>query len=400
MRKDFPLLTHHRQLTYLDTASSALTPHCVIDAIQEYYTQYGVNIARGLYAESIRATEAYEQAREYVATFLHTTPETIVFTGGTTDALSLLAQGIPEQKDDVIVATVSDHHANFVPWQQRAARNGTRFVPWHCNHNGHLRETVNTIPPDTTICALPHVSNVLGTENDLRDLCAAIRKRAPRAVIVVDAAQSAPHRPLHVETYGCDFLVFSGHKCYGPTGVGVLWGTSSALKTLTPLRTGGEMVRRVTCETSTFKEPPHGLEAGTPPIAQVIGLGAAVRYLQQLGMDAVAEHDRRCVAYALRVLRERLGNDGDIIGMPHEYERCGLISITLRGCHPHDVAHLLAEERIAVRAGTHCAQPLHDALGVNATLRLSFGLYTTPEDIDRAVNVLHRSIRRLRPPSP
>ncbi len=392
IKKDFPVFAHHKKLVYLDTAASALTPTPVIAALRAYYEEFPANIARGIYTLSERATQEYEHARADVARFIGAQPQDVVFTSGTTHALNMVAYGLEHTlpRKANIVVTAMDHHANFVPWQQLAARTGADFRVVAVTAAGvlDLDDLRAKVDCKTAVFAFPFVSNVLGTINPVKDITALVKRINPRAHTVVDAAQAVAHLPLDVTTLGCDFLAFSGHKLYGPTGIGVLWGRTDALATLTPLLTGGEMVSTVSCTRTAFKDLPHRLEAGTPPIAQAIGLGAAVRYLENIDMDAIAQHDRTITTYLQTQLTATHGNNITLYGPQDPHKRSGLVSFRLSTIHPHDGAQILSDCGIAIRAGAHCAQPLHDVLGTNATMRASTGIYTTTKDVDGLIDGL------------
>ncbi len=394
IRRDFPVLRHHKKLIYLDTAASALTPRPVIAAVRDYYEHCSANVARGIYDLSEAATASYENARTEVATFLGTRADNIVFTSGTTMSLNIVAHGLAHTltRRANIVVTAMDHHANFVPWQQLAHTIGCDFRIVNITKDGEIdmNDMRAKIDRHTAIFAFPFVSNVLGTITPAANIIQTVKTINPSLLTVVDAAQAAPHITLDVERLGCDFLAFSGHKLYGPTGIGVLYGTSSALATLSPLFTGGEMVHTVTQTASTFKAPPHCFEAGTPPIAQAIGLGRAVRYLKEIGMENIEAHDRTLTTYALTRLHTTFDNDIlTVYGPQAPQSRSGLISLTLAHIHPHDIADILnSTHNIAVRAGAHCAQPLHTCLNTHATVRMSFGVYTTRADIDAFIDGL------------
>jgi cysteine desulfurase/selenocysteine lyase len=395
VRRDFPLLQRSvdgKPLVYLDSAATSQKPRVVLEALQRYYEEYNANVHRGLYRIAERATLAYEEARAKVAAFIGAPPEELIFTRGTTEAINLVAYSYGDafvRPGDEILVTEMEHHSNLVPWQLLAQRRGARlrFV--------RVRPEDGTLDLDsldrclterTRVVAVTHQSNVVGTINPVRDI--AERAHAVGAVVLVDGAQSVPHMPVRVQDLGCDFLAFSGHKMCGPTGIGALWGRRELLEAMPPFHGGGEMIERVELETSTYKDPPHRFEAGTPNIADAIALGVAVDYLQAVGMDAVRAHEKALVRYALAQLAEvkglRLYGPGD------PELRGGAVAFSLEGVHPHDVAQVLDGEGVCVRAGHHCAQPLHRALGVAATARASVYLYNTPEDIDALVRGLER----------
>lgn len=379
--QDFPGLDG---ITYLDSAATSQTPNQVLAKMEHYYRHDRANVHRGAYALSSRATEAYEEARQKVADFLGTEPAQCVFTRGTTDALNLLARTLPGQK---VALSVMEHHSNLVPWQQRP---GVELLWIEVTEKGTLDPTsldeVLNQKPD--ILALTWVSNVLGTINPIREI--AERCRAQGTLLVVDAAQGVPHLPTSVKELGCHFLVFSGHKMLGPTGIGVLWGERKLLGQLPPYQFGGSMVGLVTREKTTFAELPQRLEAGTPPIAEAIGLGAAIDYLQNFGMSKVREHEKKMVTYALEKLRAI--PQLRIAGPQDPEQQGGVISFQLGNVHPHDVATILDRRNVCVRAGHHCCQPLlrrltdlwtPGARAPMALLRASFYLYNGTEDVDR-----------------
>lgn len=395
VRRDFPLLQRSvdgKPLVYLDSAATSQKPRVVLEALQRYYEEYNANVHRGLYRIAERATLAYEEARAKVAAFIGAPPEELIFTRGTTEAINLVAYSYGDafvRPGDEILVTEMEHHSNLVPWQLLAQRRGARlrFV--------RVRPEDGTLDLDsldrclterTRVVAVTHQSNVVGTINPVRDI--AERAHAVGAVVLVDGAQSVPHMPVRVQDLGCDFLAFSGHKMCGPTGIGALWGRRELLEAMPPFHGGGEMIERVELETSTYKDPPHRFEAGTPNIADAIALGVAVDYLQAVGMDAVRAHEEALVRYALAQLAEVKGLR--LYGPRDPELRGGAVAFSLEGVHPHDVAQVLDGEGVCVRAGHHCAQPLHRALGVAATARASVYLYNTPEDIDALVRGLER----------
>lgn len=387
--QDFPGL---EGITYLDSAASSQTPNQVLEKMEHYYQHDRANVHRGAYALSSRATDAYEEARQKVADFLGTETELCVFTRGTTDALNLLANTLPGRK---VALSVMEHHSNLVPWQQRP---DVELLWIEIGEDGTLDpaslDEVLTQKPD--ILTLTWVSNVLGTINPIREI--AERCRAQGTILVVDAAQGVPHLPTNVAELGCHFLVFSGHKMLGPTGIGVLWGESEFLEKLPPYQFGGSMVGLVTREKTTFADLPQRLEAGTPPIAEAIGLGAAIDYLQAHGMNRVREHEKMMVAYALEKLRAV--PELRIAGPQDPDKQGGVISFQLGKVHPHDVATILDRRNVCVRAGHHCCQPLLRRLtemwmpgsrAPLALLRASFYLYNDTQDVDRLVEGLHEA---------
>ena len=386
VRGDFPVLArtvNGRPLVYLDSAATAQKPIQVIEAIARFYREANANVHRGLYALSVEATELYENARKKIAALIGARPEEVIFTRGTTESLNLLAYSLGEarvREGDGILVTVMEHHANLIPWQELARRKGAALSAVRITPDGELDmdDFRRRLSARTAVVAVTHISNVLGTINPIPE----ISREAHRvgALVVVDAAQSIPHLPVDVRELGCDFLAFSGHKMLGPTGIGVLWGRRELLEEMPPFLTGGEMIREVWIDRATWNDLPYKFEAGTPPIAQAVGLGAAVEYLAGLGMEEVRRHEEELTGLLLEGLKAR--EYVEIYG-PHEpQKRGGVVAFNLRGIHPHDVATLLDQEGIAIRAGHHCAQPLHRLLGIPASCRASVYVYNTPEEIE------------------
>jgi cysteine desulfurase/selenocysteine lyase len=395
LRADFPIFEqrfHGKPLAYLDSAVTAQKPRQVLDALREFYETSYTNVHRGVYLLAERATERFEGAREKVRAFTNAaSTREIVFTRSATEALNLVAYawGLDNLgPGDVVVATELEHHSNFVPWQQIATRTGAEFRPIPVDGHGELQlDALDQIAKQgrVKIVATNLVSNALGTINPVEALAAWAHEQG--AIMVVDAAQAAPQRRIDVEKLGCDFLAFSSHKLCGPTGVGVLWGRAELLERMSPFNFGGEMIRKVTVAKTTWNDLPYKFEAGTPPIGEAVAMGAAIDYLTEIGIDAIEEHEHALAAYAL----ERLADvPGIVIYGPPADRRGGLVSFNLSGIHPHDVAQILDSEGVAIRAGHHCCQPLMARLGVAATNRASFYLYTIPEEIDRLVNGLHQ----------
>ena len=395
LRADFPAfaqLIHGRPLAYLDSASSTQKPRQVLDAVREFYETSYANVHRGVYTLAVRADERYEAARETARAFLNaSSPREIIFTRGATEGLNLVAYawGLANLgPGDVVLVTELDHHSNFVPWQFIAERTGAAFRVLPIDDAGELRldaldEARRT--GDVKVVACNLVSNTLGTINPAERL--AVWAHEQGAILVVDAAQGAPHVPVDVQALGCDFLAFSSHKLCGPTGAGVLWGRRELLETMPPFNLGGSMIRSVSAEKTTWNELPYKFEAGTPAIAEIVGMGEALAYISAAGLDAIARHEHELLEYAL----ERLGEvPGITLYGPPPERRAGIVSFNLDGVHPHDVAQVLDWEGVAVRAGHHCTQPLMQRLGVLATTRASFYLYTLPEEIDRLVGGLHK----------
>jgi cysteine desulfurase / selenocysteine lyase len=387
---DFPVLPH-TGVAYLDSGATSQTPIPVIDAMDAYYREYRASIHRGVYPLAALATEAYETAREKVAAFAGSAPGETVFTRNATEAINLVAYSWGSanvRAGDLVVVTEMEHHSNLVPWQMLCARTGAKLAYVPIDDEGLLidSELDALLARGPKLVAFAHVSNVLGTVNPVADIAA--RAHAAGAVVVVDGAQAAPHLPLDVHALGADFYAWTAHKAYGPTGIGVLHGRRELLEAMPPFLGGGHMIARVEKLESRYAEPPAKFEAGTSPIAEAVGLGAAVDYLGGFGMPAVWEHSRDVVGYAV----EQLGAiDGLEIHGPTDLARRGsVISFALDGIHPHDVAEILGRAGVCVRSGHHCAQVLMGRLGVAATTRASFAVHSTYDDVDRLVAGLAR----------
>ena len=394
IRRDFPILErriNYKKLVYLDSAATSQKPRQVLHALSEYYEEHNANIHRGVHRLAEEATAAYEGARGKVARFLGAPDTTgLIFTRGTTESINLVAYARGRKtlrEGDEILLTEAEHHSNLVPWQLAAQATGAklRFIPIREDGTLDMEEAVRLIGPRTKLVGCIHASNVLATINPVRKLAELAHEAG--ALMLVDGAQSAPHLPVDVEALGCDFFACSGHKMLGPTGVGVLWGRTEILENMDPFLGGGEMIREVQLDHSTYNDLPYKFEAGTMNIAQAVGLGAAVDYLNDLGMENVREHERRLGEYAYRRLSEL---EGVTIYGPKE-GRTGLVSFSLPDVHPHDISQLLNEEGVAIRSGHHCAQPLMRRLGVTATARASFYLYNTEEEVDALVEALERA---------
>ena len=392
INKDFPIFKAQPKLIYLDSAATSLKPQCVIDAMNEYYSSYSANVHRGLYALSEKATEAYEGARMIVKNFINAASEKeIMFTRGATEGLNVVAQGWGSQflkEGDEVILSIVEHHSNIVPWQMLAKKKKVKLKFIDIDARGMLKteQLTTLITRRTRMIALSHVSNALGSITGLKPIIQ--KAHAVNAKVLVDAAQSAPHMPLDVQYLDCDFLVFSGHKMCGPTGIGVLYGKEKILNEMEPFLGGGDMIREVHTTHSTWNEVPWKFEAGTPPIAEAIGLGAALTYLKKIGMNAVRMHEKKILAYALAQLSKNPAVK--LYGPCDPEHQSGVISFTLEDIHPHDVAALLDRENIAIRAGHHCCMPLMERLKVPATARASFYLYTTEEDIDALAGALKK----------
>jgi cysteine desulfurase/selenocysteine lyase len=397
LRADFPIFQqkiHGKPLAYLDSAASSQKPRQVLDVIREFYETSYANVHRGVYLLSERATEAYEGARETARGFINApAAREVIFTRSATESINLVAYawGLDNLgPGDVVLVTELEHHSNFVPWQYIAKRTGAEFRLLPIDDNGELQlEALGEIDGNVKVVATNLVSNSLGTVNPVTKLAVWAHERG--AIMVVDAAQGAPHHRVDVEELGCDFLAYSSHKLCGPSGVGALWGRAELLERMAPFNLGGHMIRSVRAEETTWGELPYKFEAGTMPIAEVVGFGAAMDYVSAVGVEAIADYESELAAYAL----EQLAEVGGVItyGPPPE-RRAGIVSFNVDGIHPHDVAQVLDSEGVAIRAGHHCCQPLMKRLGVAATNRASFYLYTVPEEIDRLAEGLHK-VRKI-----
>ncbi len=401
VRKDFPILRRtvrgDKPLVYLDSANTSQKPQVVLDVLAEFYERHNANIHRATHALGEEATEAYEDARAKVASFIGAaTADEVVFTKNSSEALNLVAgvlswgvRGL--RPGDEVVITEMEHHSNIVPWQIACERTGATLRWFGVTDDGRLdlSDIDDVINERTKVVALAHVSNVLGTVNPIARIAA--RAHAVGALVVVDGSQAAPHMPVDVVELGADFYAFTGHKMCGPTGIGVLWGRLSLLEELPPFLGGGEMIEVVTMEKSTYAAVPHKYEAGTPPIAQAVALGTAVDYLSAIGMASVAAHEHVITAYAL----ERLAAlpAVRILGPAEAVDRGGAISFALDGVHPHDVAQVLDSAGVAVRAGHHCGRPIHQRFGISASTRASSYLYTTTSEIDAMIDALEQAKR-------
>jgi cysteine desulfurase/selenocysteine lyase len=388
VRADFPIFSqqfHGKPLAYLDSAASSQKPRQMLDAMTHFYETSYANVHRGVYELAERATEALEHARERCRAFVNApTTQEIIFVRNATEAINLVAYawGLSNLgPGDVVLVTELEHHANFVPWQFIARKTGAdfRMLPVEIDGTLHLEQLDELAGSGTVkVVATGYVSNVLGGSNDVPRIAAWAHERG--AIHVCDAAQAAPHKRVDVQALGSDFVAVSGHKMCGPSGIGFLWGKTELLLAMDPFLTGGHMIRRVREDESTWGELPHKFEAGTAPMAEAVGLGAAIDYLEAVGLDAIEQHEHELVAYALDKLAEI---PGITTWGPPADKRAGIVSFDVEGVHPHDVAQILDLDGVAIRAGHHCCQPLMTRLGVVATNRASFYLYTVPEEIDR-----------------
>ena len=396
IREEFPILreqAHGRPLIYFDNAATTQKPRAVLDAVRRYYEHDNANVHRGLHTLSARATEAYERARQRVAEYIGAaTADEIVFTRGTTESINLVAQAWGEKflrSGDVILLTEMEHHSNLVPWQLLAERIGAqlRFVPVRDDGSLDLDRLSSFLTPQVKLFAFTHISNSLGTINPVTELCR--KARDIGAITVVDAAQSAGHKPVNVQEIGCDFLAFSGHKMCAPTGIGALYGRAEVLGSLPPWHGGGEMIVSVTLEKSSFKKAPHRFEAGTPNIAGAIGLAAAIDYIERIGRAAIFEHDSELTRYALERFNELPGMR--VLGPSGE--RGAIVGFVMDAAHPHDLTTFADQYGLAMRGGHHCNQPLMRRFGVTGTTRASFYFYNTKEEIDRMIEILQKAAK-------
>ena len=385
VRADFPILNervHGRALVYLDNAATTQKPEAVIEAINHYYRHDNANIHRGVHLLSQRATDAYESARAAVQRFLNAQSSSeIVFVRGATEAINLVAQTYGRThivSGDQVLITAMEHHSNIVPWQILCEEKGAKLRVAPVNDRGELllEKLEELLSSRTKIVSIAHVSNALGTVNPIRQI---VRLAHSRGIpVIVDGAQAAPHLPIDVQDLDCDFYAFSGHKIYGPTGIGVLYGKAELLEEMPPFQGGGDMISSVTFEKTIYNKVPHKFEAGTPDISGVIGLGAAIAYIDNLGKASIAEHEDELLSYATAQLEKIPGIR--LVGTARE--KVGALSFVMEGVHPHDIGTILDQEGIAVRTGHHCAQPIMDRFGIPATVRASFGLYNTKAEID------------------
>jgi cysteine desulfurase / selenocysteine lyase len=397
IRAQFPILSRPvrgKPLAYLDNAATTQKPRAVLDAIRRYYEEDNANVHRGVHLLSERATSAHEEARVKVARFLGAAdPHEVVFVRGTTEAVNLVAQTFGRQRvgrGDEVLVTELEHHSNIVPWQLLCQEKGAHLRVLPVDDAGDLRvgELDRLLGPRTRLLAVAHVSNALGTVNPLPEIIARAHDRG--VPVLVDGAQGAPHLPVDVRALGADFYAFSGHKLYGPMGIGALWGRRALLEELPPWQGGGDMILSVTFEETTFNALPHKFEAGTPDVAGAVGLGAALDWLGGVGVAAVDAHERALIASLLEALREL--PEVRLVGTPRE--RAGVVSFLPGEVHPHDAGTVLDQHGVAVRAGHHCAQPVMHRLGVPATVRASFAAYSSPADVEALLRGLHE-VRRI-----
>jgi len=401
IKKNFPIFQKQPDLVYLDSTATSLKPKIVINKIKEYYEEYSANVFRGIYPMSEKATIEFEETREIVSKFINANKsEEIVFTRNATESLNLLAYSLGRkivEPGDEIVTTIMEHHSNFVPWQVLAGEVGAIFKVIDIDEEGYLEFRIQNsellkqiITKKTKILALTYVSNMLGTINPIKEIISEFKRINPKIIVIVDAAQAVPHLKIDVHDLGADFIVFSSHKMLGPTAVGVLWGKERLLKEMYPFMYGGDMIDEVYIDRTTYKNPPHKFEAGTPAIGEIIALKEAVKFLDKIGMDNIRIHEKKITDFAINRLTNTFGQSIKIYGPKNIEDRGGIVSFTFDKFHPHDIAQILADDGICVRAGHHCAMPLHTRLNVPATVRASFYLYNDERDVNKLIEGLKK----------
>ena len=392
IKKDFPLL-ENENITYLDSGATTQKPIQVIKAVEEFYQKYNANPHRGAYSLSVEATEQYENTRTKIAKFINAKHrEEIIFSKNATESLNLIAYsyGLDNlKKDDEVVISIMEHHSNLVPWQKMTKQTGSKLKYMYINENYEItdEEIENKITDKTKIVGITHVSNVLGTINNVKKIIKYAHKKG--AVVIVDASQSIPHMKIDVQDLDADFLVFSGHKMLAPLGIGVLYGKREILNKMTPFLMGGDMIEYVYEQDTTFAPLPNKFEAGTQNVEGVIGLGAAIDYIENLGYDKIQEIEHEVISYARQELSKL--DYLTLYTTPNEENHSSVISFNIKGVHPHDVASILDSEGVCVRSGNHCAQPLMRFLGIDSTCRASFYIYNTKDDVDKLVKALDKA---------
>ncbi len=398
IRADFPILKRNVHpgipLVYLDSTATTQKPERVLAAMENYYRLHNANIHRGVHTLAEEATALYEETREKIAQFINAKkPREVIYTRSTTESINLLAQSWGRKNlksGDTIILTEMEHHSNLVPWQMLATELNLslEFIPFDDNGSLDLDVYKKLLEKNPKLVAFTHMSNVLGTINPAKEIVSSAK--AAGAVTFIDGAQSVPHFPVSVEDLDVDFIAFSAHKMLGPTGIGVLWGREASLENMPPYQGGGDMIKKVFLRSFVANEIPYKFEAGTPAIAEVVGLGAAIDYLNEIGMDKIALHEKDIIQYAIKSL---VAIDGlEILG-EKQGNRGGVVSFTLEGIHPHDIAQILDQDGVAIRAGHHCAMPLHDRYNIPASSRASFYVYSTFEEVDILVRAIHKAIR-------
>src|SRR4030042_1330501 len=392
VKGDFPILNNNK-LVYLDSSATSLKPRSVINAVNSYNSKYSANVHRGIYKMSEKATLEYEKSRKLVADFINAKEDEVVFVRNATEAINLIAYVWGEEKirkGDNILTSIMEHHSNFIPWQELAKSKKAKFkVVDIKNGELDLKDFEKKLNSKTKLVAITHVSNVLGTINPIKKIIRLAHKK--KALVLVDGAQAIPHLKVDIKDLDCDFYAFSGHKMLGPTGIGALWAKKEILDGMKPFLFGGSMIEKVTVETSTFNHAPEKFEAGTPDISGAIGLGEAVKYLSKIGMDKVELYEEEIRNYAYAKLSKIQGLT--IYGPKNINKKCGVFAFNIKGIHPHDLATILDEEKVAVRAGHHCAMPLHTRLHQIASIRESFYIYNDKDDVDKLVKALKKAIK-------
>lgn len=395
IKKHFPIFQNQPNLVYLDSTATSLKPKAVIDKLKQYYEEYSANVFRGIYPMSEKATFEFEETRTIVSKFINShKSEEVIFTRNATESLNLLAYSLGRkivETGDEIVTTIMEHHSNFVPWQVLASEVGAVFKIVDIDNQGYLKsDWKEVITKKTKILALTYVSNVLGTINPVKEIVSEAKKINPKIIVIVDAAQAVPHIKVDVQDLGADFIVFSSHKMLGPTGVGVLWGKEKILQEMYLFMYGGDMIDEVYIDRTTYKNPPHKFEAGTPAIGEIIAFKEAINFLDKIDMKNVREHEERLTDFVVARLKETFGDLIQIYGPEDIKNRGGIVSFSFGKFHPHDIAQILADEGICVRAGHHCAMPLHACLNVPATVRASFYIYNDEADVKKLVEGLNK----------
>jgi cysteine desulfurase/selenocysteine lyase len=387
-KKDFPIFKNNPNLVYLDSAATSQKPQIVIDAVNEFYTSYNSNIHRGIYPLAEKVSAKVEEVRRKIQSFIAAKESSeIIFTRGTTEALNLVMYCWGQKyikKGDSIVTTIMDHHANFVPWQQLAHQKNARFEVVTLTDKGEIgEEDLLKKTKSARILALPYISNVLGSTNDIGIIIKKVRKQNPQIKIVIDAAQSISFLTTNVQKLDCDFMAFSGHKMFAETGIGVLYGKKDLLEDMSPFLYGGDMIREVSFDKTSFADLPAKFEGGTLHISGIISLGAAIDYIRSIGIEKIREHEQQLAFNLITQLSQIEGVK--ILGPSDKSLRSSIVSFTMEGIHPHDIAQVLADEQICIRAGHHCTMPLHKSLGISASSRISFSIYNTDEDGEKVI---------------
>lgn len=395
-KRDFPIFANRPELVYLDSAATSQKPRAVLEAMRTYYEEYCANVSRGLYPTAELATLAVTEARERIARFIGSEPRGTVFVGSATHGINLVASGLREQltDGDAIVTTTLEHHSNFLPWKELAQKTGSEFHVLSSPTDAPLTPDIvlQSLGPNTRVFAFSAVSNVLGLINPVAAIIRTIRQHAPDALVIVDACQAVGHIPVSLADWDADFIVFSGHKVFGPTGIGVLAGKPASLALLGAVNVGGGTILDPLATPAEYKALPEAIEGGTPNIAGIIGLGEAIRYIEMIGVAPIQAHEQSLLRLLAARLRQTFDERVRILG-GMQHDRAGILSFTLDGIHPHDLAHLMGEEDICIRAGEHCARPLHQALDLPASARVSVSVYTTEADIEKLMASMERSLK-------